>query len=814
MTTPTTTPTLTNHPNMIEEDDIDDLLALDNMDMGVVVGGDEDVSIGAAHDNAYDDDTNEFLDWLDQDEASPASVDEVLNESNVNSVDVNLDVDDSFDFDKDVLGETSTLEEDRCVEPSVEEEDHVQNVTTMDQTVNDITCSVNQNLVEKNFNADFDAPNVEDNDMNEEALNDTPSLEAIVEVNKQADSKFIEATADSKLLPSNEERVEISSVDIDNIQQSSSRTIVDNKTHEQSERKVTERKLVSFSDLIRSNISSLMDIKEAYSKISNDVLDSNDRPYLWTRLICGKTLESVQTSSMADSLNTSSNQIDHSINESTKYMPQRFVSEILSLMPNLNEENVTREILALIQSSSECWSGYELILASISATIIAAGIKSPVSAVVMRNIIPTFVPLMGLECKQRIETLRKLHKEFYLLACYHLPLLVQHLDRFVPGWYWPKDENEEGNAATDATKIGRNLQAHGAIPVFWFASCFGGSSLQIESLILLWDKLLCSSDPSFKFFLGLSMLEKHAGSLLLVKGNDVRIKLDEVMLLKNDTEKSAFHPEEFIKDWIACAETLRDSSPHSILRQLSEVEDNAIASNSKIQEEIAEHNLQETLRKEAEEKRALQLAEELQKSEIANHELNKKRLQAYYKKFNPGKENDVEKILTHYKGRLAILDRNLASKYGEGFDPILPTRGLLYTLSEGKSNFMTSMKSMAEKAGIDESHVALLEKGNVSFRLSASDVIPTLFSRKDIAHSNVGGNTSDNIKYVLVDARSRERSSSNGRFPTAISVNPAMLLDPESLQEVTEMFENIRGSVHICIMVSCCKFMFFEELDT
>ena len=148
---------------------------------------------------------------------------------------------------------------------------------------------------------------------------------------------------------------------------------------------------------------------------------------------------------------------------------------------------------------------------------------------------------------------------------------------------------------------------------------------------------------------------------------------------------------------------------------------------------------------------------------------------------------------------MPALERNLIAKYGEGFDPVLPGVGMMYALAESKESFLSAFKVKAKNAGLDENGLTFMDNGDVSFRLFPADVLHSLFTKKKIERSD----SHDDFKYVLVDARNESSSSKNGRFPTAIAIKPEQLIDPDSLNEIIEMFENIRGSVHICVMVSC-----------
>lgn len=56
------------------------------------------------------------------------------------------------------------------------------------------------------------------------------------------------------------------------------------------------------------------------------------------------------------------------------------------------------------------------------------------------------------------------------------------------------------------------------------------------------------------------------------------------------------------------------------------------------------------------------------------------------------------------------------------------------------------------------------------------------------------------LKFYLIDSRSEEAALEQGRFPTAVNLSPETMMDPEKLQQTEEMFESLRGAVHIVIM--------------
>lgn len=98
----------------------------------------------------------------------------------------------------------------------------------------------------------------------------------------------------------------------------------------------------------------------------------------------------------------------------------------------------------------------------------------------------------------------------------------------------------------------------------------------------------------------------------------------------------------------------------------------------------------------------------------------------------------------------------------------------------------------------------------VVLEVSATEVIPIISTTK--AHNLATGKkttplrrTSDTVEalqFYLVDCRPESIATEQGRFPTAVTLSPEKLQDPDELQKLTDMFESLRGAVHICVMVS------------
>merc|ERR1711937_657612 len=134
------------------------------------------------------------------------------------------------------------------------------------------------------------------------------------------------------------------------------------------------------------------------------------------------------------------------------------------------------------------------LIAPVLSVILSATTPTPVACVMFSQIIPSFMPMLSLTTKEREETAMILHRQLYLLASYHLPLLVLHLDKFIPGWY--------------------NCHPKGKIPQSWLISLFagetGGTFMNAKWLLPLWDIILATGDNSLKYFLVIAILDFHA----------------------------------------------------------------------------------------------------------------------------------------------------------------------------------------------------------------------------------------------------------------------------------------------------------------
>lgn len=114
-----------------------------------------------------------------------------------------------------------------------------------------------------------------------------------------------------------------------------------------------------------------------------------------------------------------------------------------------------------------------------------------------------------------------------------------------------------------------------------------------------------------------------------------------------------------------------------------------------------------------------------------------------------------------------------------------------------------------KKAASDAIEAAMEKRkpNKVALTVTVEEVLPVLCWSKEAraargadlrrARSN---RHHKHLKFYLIDSRSEEAALGQGRFPTAVNLSPETMMDPEKLQQTEEMFESLRGAVHIVIM--------------
>lgn len=441
---------------------------------------------------------------------------------------------------------------------------------------------------------------------------------------------------------------------------------------------------------------------------------------------------------------------------------------------------------------------------------------------------------------ERNSAICALHSKLYCLATYHLPLLVTHLDRHCPSWWMPAskppditdpnnvggsvDAREEMHPTTDTSTgkssdsvlefkaSGRHHCHKGYIPTSWFVThCVGIpgiENLDLYQSVLLWDSFLASGDSSFIFFLALAILEASSDELLMLQGKELGCQLYNLLTFcvknENTSQDGGQGDESFnanatemkVKKWIEMSMLLEQSTPKSVVKDLSSAEVAVVGTALTRRRELAEASQKAKVLAEAREKRK-------QRQDDAKRALLKTRLTQYYRRQAPDKVDSVDRILEVYEGRYDVLDSNLRRKYGgAGFLPTIcvnpqlstSTSKLLSSMKDQKAKIAQKMESAAQrqknrgdgdqKKPDDSYHVSDI---GVAVEVKASEVIPIICGRS----------TSKDLKFILVDCRP-EMSQNEGRFATSVSASS--LTDVDKLETLEALFEKLRGAVHIVVM--------------
>jgi len=643
----------------------------------------------------------------------------------------------------------------------------------------------------------------------------------------------------------------------------------------------------SLKEALESPEATKLQILEQWEQQEHSTLkDASLRPLLWSRLICSKTVDELTLSSLADSFqtfDTTNESHTHSQQQQQHEELQQWIrTEAAKLAPrvvrtsptvvelaeaeealqsimmyhyhsNNNHNNSTNE-----NASAESDTGvttttaaattttttqyYDPLLPPVVCAILSAGVPKLAAPVLLSHIIPSFMPFVALTPEERWEASKLLHSQFYLLACYHLPMLVYHLDRYVPGWYWPQrpaplqqKQSEKANTNSSAntnandsssnndngkkdtnhpTYKGRHLKEQGVIPPSWLMTHLvgecGGTFLDPNRLLQLLDLVFTNENNSLRFFLVLVVLEQHSDTWLELTGPELMESL-----LENMQDSSAMTMEE----WAARARAMKQATPDSVVDRLRTAEDEAVKQALKERQKMAEAALKARLEAEAAAHREAQE----RKAEEARMRLTRARLVAYYRRYNPTKESNVDKILETYKDNLEVLDAKLRKKYGTGFNPAVNPNKKKKTMTEvANESVLKTMQTMNEgmkKISIgsnkierkdnpldddEETDDQRKQDNRVSVSVKVGEILPFIcMSREqanDIRRTCLQKDLPMPLRFYLVDARSEEAASQQGRFPTAARLSPDTLMDPEQLQQYEESFETVRGTFHICVM--------------
>jgi hypothetical protein len=288
---------------------------------------------------------------------------------------------------------------------------------------------------------------------------------------------------------------------------------------------------------------------------------------------------------------------------------------------------------------------------------------------------------------------------------------------------------------------------------------------------------------------------------------------DAGFLIDNDADLTTEQASKCIRDWSDSALRLWEETPKSVTRKLKLVEDEAVTNALTSRQEAKEERIR--LKLEAEEK-ARQEAIEAERERIGDEarlRLTRARLVAFYRERNPGKETNIDKIMETYKGRYDVLDAKLKQKYGVGFNPALKPKpisktnnGILSTMNTGFGTRTFGKRKEDEELTLDK-----LKQESVVVEVAASEVLPVIcwskegnqikfqkLKKSSKLESEV--NQVLPLKFYLVDCRPESSAQEQGRIPTSVSMTADQLAGKETTKAQEEIFESLRGAVHICVM--------------
>lgn len=618
----------------------------------------------------------------------------------------------------------------------------------------------------------------------------------------------------------------------------------------------------SFQEALASKESTPKQIRELYrNETRPESIDKKVRPELYCRMLCSKSLEDTLATSLADSFqkwelpdesqqptwiselankwaSVVSQESGRSLEECrldmTKLLMYYFKDTVLVAKPNggkSDEKPASDNAKKDDETQASESSSADPLVPAAAATLLATGMPAAAVSVALSKILANHLPLLALKPEERWEAALLLHTDFYALATYHLPLLVFHLDRYMPGWYWPSLESlsshsdESKTATQSATVISRNLQQQGKLPGSWFLTMWAGAALPqddgttsfpIESVLDIWDKTFLYDSKDFHFFLSLALLQDISDDLLLLTDEALVEEFQGFVSSASYKKNSTKDLRHQVPQWWSQAQSLQSRTPDSVISTLNVSVDKALQQALDLRRERAEAALEARLKAEAE---AHQKAQE-EKTKAARDRLNRARLVAFYRVHAPDKESNIDEIMKTYEGRLDVLNSKLQLKYGEGFNPAISTSATTSAKTQSTkkgapaqstSNLLAAMNRGLGRKGSIESSKGTPDgdsgsSNQVAVTISPSEVLPIVCWSKEASSSRGSirkrgqGLSRKSLKYYIVDARSDEAAAEEGRFPTAVSLSPEALLDPERIKMNEEMFESLRGAVHIVIM--------------
>eukprot|EP00934_Nitzschia_sp_Nitz4_P001500 Nitzschia sp. Nitz4//scaffold102_size76354//68242//72276//NITZ4_005643-RA/size76354-processed-gene-0.28-mRNA-1//1//CDS//3329532282//1500//frame0 len=561
----------------------------------------------------------------------------------------------------------------------------------------------------------------------------------------------------------------------------------------------------SLEQAVRSSKATLGQIRKLMN--NETVIDPSIRPYLWCRLLCDKTLDDTLQSSLADSFVQWQGQVSQFpewIQVHSKHLSQRIADTTNS--DKADAEQQLQMLLANYCQAEESTTSegessvpFHPFLPPVACAILSSGVPTPAAAVMLSRVVSKFMPALALTESERQTARHTWRRQFYLLTCYHVPLLAAHLDKYFPDWYQPDAALFESFLLNDfagESTLDGGLEA----------------AMNPHMLLLLWDWILANDNTFLRLFLILTILEEHSEKLVLCTGEELKEKWTHLLHnvvnqpdLKTPGEQSAY-----VNDWVHRANTLWEQTPLSVQLRLKKVEDQTVTDHLTKRQRLAEEKLRKIREAEEQAKQAVIDTEREKEAEAARQRLTRARLIAFYRQYNPEKEGNIDKILEHYEGRYDVLDAKLKQIYGVGFNPALRPRN---------AAFRAPQPVQAKPQSTDETKDAPTEKDIAEQRrkqqpvvkVAPAEVLPLVCPSKETAVVSALKLQKEKrlldsdfarlpLKFRLIDTRTTQAAQDQGRFPNAIPMPPEVLESREKKVALEDELEALRGTSHIVIM--------------
>lgn len=469
---------------------------------------------------------------------------------------------------------------------------------------------------------------------------------------------------------------------------------------------------------------------------------------------------------------------------------------------------------------------YEPLISCLVAPLLALGIGASAASALLYPLISVYTMFIdrGLSSGARALAEELAHRQFQLLAAYHSPLLVQHLDRCYPGWEMAKSKSSKdikspgdgiqiSDTATDLveeeqgpTAMARVKRLTGLVPsamlggICACSATLPGGSPMSDLLLPLWDYFFIRHDKLFGYFLLLVLLKRSEKELLKLQGKELKDLLEDVLsgskaLNVDAAGDSNTNIIESVHKWCLEGEALDLATPESFRHQVRLIGELALEEHER---ELARiRNIADKIAAEVptdEDTKSMVVEPGVASSApISLFELPPAAPTSHSR---PGSFNMIKMkaLMADASAKMAASMENLK----------LPNVSQTPTIAKA------TMKAspMAEMAALRPLCLNILPQemiasiGRPEGRGEQTSP-PVVVPGSPASYQPPGGSSlhrpREPLRYFVVDCRTEEEVS-KGRFPTAYQLEPGAMSDPEQISQLLEVFQPLVGRAHICLL--------------